>query len=313
MINFRFHLVSLIAVFLALGLGILVGSSVVDRVIVDRLDGEIKATRAESNDLKERISAQEAQIARDQDFLEQSTGYAVRQRLQAVPVALVAERGVDENAVNDVLATLRESGANVPGVMWLTDRWRLDNPDDLTELQDVTGVSGNNATARADALALLASRLSNRAPSDGSADDDLLETLRAAGFVDLSDGKRADFLEFPTRPARVLFLTGTDSQLNGSESVSDLVQALVDEDAPTVVGEVYDDHDLTAPVPQRGATVTPVRGDAELKNVVSTLDDAEILQGRLAAVAALEGVASGTVGLYGYGEGAQSPLPPRPS
>ena len=120
MINFRFHLVSLIAVFLALGLGILVGSSVVDRVIVDRLDGEIKATRAESNDLKERISAQEEQIARDQDFLEQSTGYAVRQRLQAVPVALVAERGVDENSVKDVLATLRESGATVPGVVWLT-------------------------------------------------------------------------------------------------------------------------------------------------------------------------------------------------
>jgi len=38
MINFRFHLVSLIAVFLALGLGILVGSTVVDQVIVDRLD-----------------------------------------------------------------------------------------------------------------------------------------------------------------------------------------------------------------------------------------------------------------------------------
>ena len=38
MINFRFHLVSLIAVFLALGLGILVGSTVIDQGIVDRLD-----------------------------------------------------------------------------------------------------------------------------------------------------------------------------------------------------------------------------------------------------------------------------------
>src|SRR3954454_15161459 len=41
MINFRFHIVSLIAVFLALGLGILVGSTVIDQKIVNRLDAEI--------------------------------------------------------------------------------------------------------------------------------------------------------------------------------------------------------------------------------------------------------------------------------
>ena len=52
MINFRFHLVSLIAVFLALGLGILVGSTVVDQVIVDRLDSEISSVSHESNQLK---------------------------------------------------------------------------------------------------------------------------------------------------------------------------------------------------------------------------------------------------------------------
>jgi len=49
MINFRFHLVSLIAVFLALGLGILVGPSVVDQVIVDRLQREISSIRHESS------------------------------------------------------------------------------------------------------------------------------------------------------------------------------------------------------------------------------------------------------------------------
>ena len=53
MINFRFHLVSLIAVFLALGLGILVGSTVVDQVIVDRLDREIRSVSHESNQLNE--------------------------------------------------------------------------------------------------------------------------------------------------------------------------------------------------------------------------------------------------------------------
>ena len=48
MINFRFHLVSLIAVFLALGLGILVGSTVIDQGIVNRLDSEINNVRKEN-------------------------------------------------------------------------------------------------------------------------------------------------------------------------------------------------------------------------------------------------------------------------
>ena len=50
MINFRFHLVSLIAVFLALGLGILVGSTVIDQKIVNRLDTEIDSVRKENDE-----------------------------------------------------------------------------------------------------------------------------------------------------------------------------------------------------------------------------------------------------------------------
>ena len=42
MINFRFHLVSLTAVFLALGIGIAVGATVVDRATVDFLETRLK-------------------------------------------------------------------------------------------------------------------------------------------------------------------------------------------------------------------------------------------------------------------------------
>ena len=52
MVNFRFHIVSLIAVFLAIGLGILMGSAVVKGAIVDRLDREIDQVRKESDNLR---------------------------------------------------------------------------------------------------------------------------------------------------------------------------------------------------------------------------------------------------------------------
>ena len=47
MINFRFHIVSLIAVFLALALGVVMGSTVIDRAIVDGLHDRIDRRRAE--------------------------------------------------------------------------------------------------------------------------------------------------------------------------------------------------------------------------------------------------------------------------
>ena len=54
MVNLRYHIVSIVAVFLALGIGIVMGSTVVDRGIVDvlnrRVDGvekTLKAVRAD--------------------------------------------------------------------------------------------------------------------------------------------------------------------------------------------------------------------------------------------------------------------------
>ena len=41
MINFRFHLASLIAIFLALALGVVIGAGVIDRGVVDTLDNRL--------------------------------------------------------------------------------------------------------------------------------------------------------------------------------------------------------------------------------------------------------------------------------
>src|SRR5215471_4961875 len=149
MINFRFHLVSLIAVFLALGLGILVGSTVVDQVIVDRLDREIKSVRHDSDAASAENSQLKDQISKYEDFLKKSAPYAVEQRLQDVPVAVIVDKGVDPAAAKDTLRMLRYAGADAPGLFWLNDSWRLDAPKDLTALEKATKVSGNNAAARA--------------------------------------------------------------------------------------------------------------------------------------------------------------------
>src|SRR3954469_10394138 len=190
MINFRFHLVSLIAVFLAMGLGILVGSTVVDQVIVDRLDREISSVSHESNQLKDENSALRDQVSKLNDFLHQSSAYALQQRLLGVPVAIVAEKGVDPAAVRSLLASARAAGADVPGVVWLDSKWRLGSQKGLRSLQGATRVTGNVAASRVAALRALSSRLSEQ-PVSGRASRrrDVIEPLRSAGFLDFTDGK----------------------------------------------------------------------------------------------------------------------------
>jgi hypothetical protein len=313
MINFRFHLVSLIAVFLALGLGILVGSSVVQNVIVDNLEREIRSVRHDSNQANAEVSQLNDKIAKYDDFLRLSSEYAVEQRLEDVPVAIVADKGIDAGAVRSTMSMLQKSGATVPGIFWLTNSWGLDTSKQLADLETAVGVTGNVASARASALRLLAQRLAEPTASTRKGSTDPLQKLRDAGFIDYTDGKKDALATFPPRAARVLVLTGTDSVLVRTSMLSDLVNALVAENVPVVAGEVYDDHGGSQPVPQRGETLAPIRGDGTLGALVSTVDDSELLQGQITDVFALEQISGGTVGHYGFGQGATKLFPPRGS
>jgi hypothetical protein len=305
MINFRFHLASLVAVFLALGLGILVGSSVVDRAIVDRLDREIDDVRRESSARREQISTLEARIDSLEAYVSESAPYAVESRLAEVPVAVLAERGVDGDVVEAALDALRAAGADVPGILWLEETWRLDDIEDVRALKDATGVTGSKVAARASALDAVATRLAEPlSESGGDERDDVLAALREAGFVGF-DGDDAALGAFPVRGARALVVTGGGSALVDESVASAAARSFSEAGVPTVLAEVARaDGDSV-----RGAVLTSVREHDGLSSEISTVDDLDLVQGRVAAVLALEDLADGTVGHYGYGEGADRALP----
>ena len=110
MINFRFHIASLIAVFLALAIGVVMGSTVIDRAIVDGLRDRINTAEKNSNQVRSDNSKLRAQIDELNNYAEQSAQWAVEAQLTDQTVAIVAERGVDEDTVKaqaDFSASLR--------------------------------------------------------------------------------------------------------------------------------------------------------------------------------------------------------------
>ena len=311
MVNFRFHLVSLIAVFLALGLGILTGSAVVNQATVQTIRREIKDVRAEVNNLRSVNGQLKDDLNRSNAFLADSAAYAVEGRLLAVPVAVLAERGVSGGTVNDTIGLVRAAGAVAPAIVWLESKWKLENDRDVQALRDATDLLGGANSVRQRALDALALRLTSPpvAPVPGEPPrPDLLQRLSDAGFISIDPGN-ADMTTFPPTPARALLITGTQSDFAGTDLTVETAQALVNANAPTVAGEVYVQQD-GSDAPKRGDAVAKVRTKDTLASVVSTVDDLELVQGRVAAVLALQDLGAGTVGHYGYGDGASSSLPP---
>lgn len=336
MINFRFHLVSLVAVFLALGLGILVGSTVIDQRIVNRLDAEIDRVDKENRARKAAGEALEKENAEINKFIDLVEPFAGDARLEGLAVALVVERGVDRGWVKETETALRAAGAEVPAIMWFDDSWQLDTDTRVQALQSALGVTGNTNETRDAALDLLARRLvkvpvsgstassttrpvsstSTRAPTSTTQPVnrvDVLAALEDAGFLSVTDGDRSALDAFPSGASEVLLVTGDGSHFLGRDLTAAFARALVRADLPTVVAAVYDPGTDRRTAPERGASLAPVRDDRELSRSVSTVDDLELTQGRIASVLSLEVIGSGNVGHYGYGAGASAPLPPHRS
>lgn len=313
MINFRFHLVSLIAVFLALTVGIVMGATVIDRAIVDGLNDRIDSVSRKADERRKESELLAGEVSRLNEFIGASQPYVVDDRLTDVPLVVLATRGVDTNAVDAQVDVLRQAGATVPAVVWLEDRWALDDDDSVKALADAIGSTDRTpATLREAAWRALARRLadgrSEPAVPDAGSTVDPLTALVDAGFVKVErvGSAEVDLGTFPGPGAHAALITG--SGFAPGNLVRASASALTDASVPTVVGAVLGS---STPVAQRADVLSPFFADGAPAGV-STVDDVDIPQGRMALALASSdlGREPPVVGHYGYGDGATAPLPP---
>src|SRR5687768_10602049 len=114
MISFRFHLISITAIFLAMAIGVLVGSTFVDRAIVDGLQNRIDTVEGNLEERQAENEALESERNRLGSFIGAGADFAVTGRLTDVPVFLLATRGVDEDIVEQLALLAVRAGAVVP-------------------------------------------------------------------------------------------------------------------------------------------------------------------------------------------------------
>jgi len=313
MVNFRFHLVSLTAVFLALAAGITIGAGVVDRATVDQIERQLsdvarrrEATNAENDQLR-------ADLARWGEFSEEVGDRLVEGQLAGVPVVVVATTGTDRELVEGFSGALTTAGAEVDATFWFTGLWALDDQErarQLAGILDVAPTTGPDALRAAGVAAVTAAWETG----DGGA---LVDAMTEAGFLEVATvPPPADAVtpEQLPRPDSLFVVISSDSaDVPATTLAVPLVTRLAATGRPVLAAQ-----------PQR----PPVAGGTEAKadvapefvpgvraataaGLISSVDNLLDYRGRIAAILALRELRLGRSGHYGFGPGtALVPEPP---
>lgn len=115
MIDFRYHLVSIVAVFLALAIGIVVGATQLKSVTVSTLDNQSRTERQQIGSLRNQNTGLQNQLRSAEQFAQASAPALLSGRLTGERAVLVTAPGADSAIATGVTSTLEQAGAKVTG------------------------------------------------------------------------------------------------------------------------------------------------------------------------------------------------------
>ena len=312
MINLRYHIVSIVAVFLALAVGVVMGSTVIARSELDLLQNRQDDLEGRNKD----VSRDNAALKKENDelrkFQDEAEGPLLAGDLQGVPVVLVGIRGIEQEPAGTLRGQLANAGAQAQGTIWLTRKFRLDSEADVQALAAALGVAATGAEeTRVQALGVLARAIGGAATGPGS-----LTALRDAGFVEIEPPAASVVSTTSTAPgqpsalapvagSRVVVMSGAGAEVSDNDLAIPLVRAFALIKDGVVAVEAGTDEPGG-----REVFVGPLRRDRQTTPRVSTVDDLEAFAGRAAVVVLLRQPANAPAGHFGVGPQAQRELPP---
>ena len=330
MVNLRFHIVSITAVFLALAVGIFMGSTLLQRVTVDSLrsrqaslDEKIQDRVEENTAFRDALGSYDSQM---ESFGDDGLPPLLGGQLSD-PVITVAMRGIDEASLDAAREDLVASGATDTGTIWFDEG--VDVSDEgrrsqVAEALDLAGVEVDEEAVRDQLAEAVSEALAPStsvdagdpaAAAEGAA---ALEQLQADGLLEWETPQGAP-RSLPATGLRVVVASGEGAELGADAVAIPLLRELV-RTRPGVavaaelmnprssVGEV--ERELDGQEPVRGAFVDAVVGDEELGDRISTIDDLDQPFGRLTLVQVLAEGLDAAPGRYGRTESATQQFPP---
>ncbi|SDP06547.1 Copper transport outer membrane protein, MctB [Pedococcus dokdonensis] len=308
MIDFRYHLVSIVSIFMALAVGIVLGAGPLKEDIGNTLTSEVKNLRADKAALRGELDAAEKGATARDEFTSASNRSLLAERLKDTTVTLVVLPGADPNLVKTTQGTLTTAGAVVGSTVSVQDNWI--DPDKAAfratlgqQLASQVGVpidqSGGDVVN-----AVLARSVLAKAGSTSSGAASALEAMRTGDLIRYTpdDVKVASIAVVIAGPVNGSDAAAREDRATG---LSNLAGAIDSAGAGAV---------LIAPSVSPGATnttsvITVSRDDGDQSKVLSTVDDAELPMGQASLVFGLLEQEAGRSGQYGLASDASAAFP----
>ncbi|MEW6059451.1 MAG: copper transporter [Actinomycetota bacterium] len=311
MISFRYHVFTIAAVFLAIGLGIVVGNIYVQPGLVNNLRNQTEALRGDLSDLRAQVGdleTRESQLQRAGDIL----SLIDQGGLEGVQVAIVTHDGADDRMLAQARESFDTAQADLVAVLSVTDRMGMADALARQGLAQIVGMPAESdpAVLQRAAAALLAQRLSEGAPApEGTspAHDPLDELLREQflrfppGLPKVSEGSLP---EFGGEGLVVVVLDGGQGELtlDPESFMVPFVEDLVRLGSTVAAGESSSTEYSFVPTLRADGPADGIR--------MVTVDDVDLSTGGAALVLGLERLlALGEGGNYGI-KGDVQPIPP---
>jgi hypothetical protein len=309
-IDFRYHLISIVGVLLALAIGILAGSGFLGGPLLSDLRHRLNNIAQDNSGLQKDVAALRRISQQNQVFAQATQPWLLQTALTSHSVVLLEPEGTDTSTSDGIVSAIVSAGGTVTSTVSFTDKFALTDPTARDELalsiQSTSGVANKLREEAASLLGLRAAAAS-RAPvvsgskPSGSAErfEDLMDQLERDGFVS-ADRARDGITVDPGALFIVLAGSVERAPFPATSFSVTLARSLANHDGIVLAAE---------PSQSVWSFVSSVRADAEARSTVSTVDDADTVPGGIATVMGLREAMRGHVGHYGYAPGADSVIP----
>ena len=308
MIDFRYHLVSLISVFLALAVGVVLGAGPLQNSLGTALNDQVTALRENRNATQAKLEQTETAVNERDSYITQAASGLVPGTLASKNVAMVLLPDAKAEDADAIAAQLKNAGATVTGRVSLTSTWV-----DLSRESYRSTFSGQvqghlGSTNSKDANGILGEALAKALTANDDSSRVLMDMLSVT--VDKSGTPFISVDSTPTAAAEMIVVVGPRPQASSGKGAT--VEASPGEDpkawakalegtagrAPTVVVGSADGD---------GGVVGIIRSE---KAKVTTIDSVGQIAASVSTPLALASTRAGTTGHYGFDKGAEAVMPP---
>lgn len=309
MISLRQHAFSLAAVFLALAVGVVLGSGFLSDTLLSSLRAEKRDLYSQINGLNDQKNVLNEKLSAANNFDNQLMGRIVHDGLAGKSVVVFRTPDAKDDDVAAVSKIVGQAGGTLTGTVSLTQEFvdansaeklrTVVNSSVLPAGQQLSTKLVDQGSQAGDLLGIALLINANPAvpPVDDTQRDTVLAALRESGFVTYAPGDHMGAAN-----AALIVTGGALPQDAGNQgaSVARFAAAL----APHGSGTLLAGRDGSS---TGGAAVAVARADSGINSAISTVDDVDAAPGRITAILGLHDLLNGGhVGQYGTGHGATS-------